>query len=238
VHPCTFYVSRASATVSYVAVGFDRGSSQAIPDDEELRQRAFAYAALLGLSPSQLIAKAVIPQMCEYDESGQLARDKPCGHTIRLTRVLDGFEFPTGSPFNDLVEGFALTLGSHGVVRGFTLTWPELRRVEAEARAQTNDLIRLVRMRGAMVVPGEVGTDYFPLVRRLANASDVTIVGLTIFYGEGRFGQEPKGDQVPSEILPLVVMEAEANVQGANLRFQLCGPVLLSDIARVTSGKK
>ena len=229
-----FSIHPGSGSVTYTMPNPVRGSNKDIPGDEIIVSQAWKYASHLGLDPKQLVQKPMTSQSCDFDENGREATNHICGRGVYLSRLLDGIAF---WGYGDGDEGFWIEFGSHGMIRSFTLTWPNLERYESQPTASPQQIIACIRAHKIIVLPNTDEETYFQRVKTLANAKKFTITKITPHYGEGVFREVPTND-VPSKfIAPIAELEAIADFGNSNLTVRLLSPALSSDAIRMLTDK-
>jgi hypothetical protein len=230
-----FSIHPGSGSVNYTMPNPVRGSDKDIPSEEIIVARAWKYAFQLGLDPKQLVQKPLTSQSCDFDENGREATNHICGRGVYLSRLLDGIAF-WGNGDDSPNEGFWIEFGSHGMIRCFSVTWPNLERYESQPTASPQRIIACIRAQKIIVVPdGE--ERYFERVKALANAKKFTITGITPYYGEGVFGELPTNDEPPKYFPPFAELAAVADFGNSNLTVRLLSPVLSSDATRLLTVK-
>jgi hypothetical protein len=226
-----FSIHPGSGSVNYTMPNPVRGSNKDIPSDETVVARAWKYAFQLGLDPKQLVQKPLTSQSCDFDENGREATNHICGRGVYLSRLLDGIAF-WGNGDDNPNEGFWIEFGNHGMIRCFSVTWPNLERYESQPTASPQQIIACIRACKVIVVPdGE--ERYFERVKALANAKKFTITGITPYYGEGVFGELPTNDEPPKFFPPIAELAAVADFGNSNLTVRLIAPILLSEVNRL-----
>ena len=231
-HVCTFQISPKYARLAYSSPGFRTGSSGNLPDNTTLLKRAQACAAQFGLDATQLSAKAIITNQCEFDLQGRQAANNPCSLAITLSRRIDGVDFFG----NELVEGFSLDLGGKGYVRGFALVWSELKPLPASLLASPEQLIECMRALKVILLPMENEPDYFNRLKSFVRAKKLTITKITPRFSEGVFGELPKETNEAVKLLsPMAELEAVAEFENSSLTATIVSPILASDVKRLLS---
>jgi hypothetical protein len=226
-----FSIHPGSGSVNYTMPNPVRGSDKDIPGDETIVTRAWKYAFQLGLDPKQLVQKPLTSQSCDFDENGREATNHICGRGVYLSRLLDGIAF-WGNGDDNPNEGFWIEFGSQGMIRCFSVTWPNLERYESQPTASPQQIISCIRAHKVIVIPdGE--ERYFERVKALANAKIFTITGITPYYGEGVFGELPTSDEPPKFFPPIAELAAVADFGNSNLTVRLIAPILSSDVKRL-----
>lgn len=230
-----FRISPGRGNVNYTMPNPVRGSNKDIPSDETIVAQAWKYAFQLGLDPKQLVQKPLTSQSCDFDENGREATNHICGRGVYLSRLLDGIAF-WGNGDDSPNEGFWIEFGSHGMVRCFSLTWPNLERYESQPAASSQQIISCIRAHKIIVIP-DGDEKYFERVKALANAKKFTITGITPYYGEGVFGEVPTNDVPPKYFPPIAELAAVADFGNSNMTVRLLSPVLSSDVIRLLTVK-
>ncbi len=208
------------------------GSSEAIPSDEMIAKRAWDCVAQLGIDRAQLSQGGIQNNGCEYDGKGGLAtNDYVCGRAITLVRKIDGVDFQAES------EGFSIEFGSHGTIRSFGLHWPNLERFDNRQTVSPKQIIRFIRANKTPVFPNENEETFFQRVKSLSQAKTFTITKITLYYGEGIFGETPKENETPKYVTPYAELQAVADLGNSNLTVRLAAPIILSDVNQILGHK-
>ena len=231
-----FSINPGSGSVNYTMPNPVRGSDQDIPSDENIVTHAWKYAVKLGLDPKQLAQKPLTSQNCDNDENGREATNHICGRGVYLSRLLDGIAFWDNGA-DPGTDGFWIEFGSHGKVRCFTLSWPNLERYENQPTASAQQIIACIRAHKIIVVPNGEEEKYFERVKSLANAKTFTITRITPYYSEGFFGERPTNDEPSKYRPPIAELTAVADFGNSNQTVRIVAPILQSDIARLLANR-
>jgi hypothetical protein len=180
--------------------------------DEAAVKRAFKCVALLGVNEADLLPTNTATSAI---------------YGVFLTRRLDGV------PFVFENEGFQIQFGRDAKIRQFALSWPKLERDEYRATATPEEMIRCIRGRKTPVLPVDDEPDYFARIRRLAHARKLTITGITAYYNEGRYGEEPRANEPPNHITPIVELDALADFGTNSVSLKLYSPILSVDVKKL-----
>lgn len=237
-HPCTFLIDPSSATLAFSHPDHLRGSSEAIPDDEMVINRAWESASRLGLDSTQLFQGPIYSSFCEYDLKGQLARDKICARGISLSRRIDGIPFLNTSGSGWEGEGLGIEFGSRGQIRSFALVWPDLESFKTNQTARPEQIIECIRSsKTPLVPPIKEEFKYFDRIKNLSNAQKLTLTKITPYYGAGRFGEMPTNNAPPQLVVPIAHLDAVAEFSGSNITVRFYAPIISSEVARLLGDK-
>jgi hypothetical protein len=234
-HPCIFFINPASANLYYTIRHPDKGSVEDIPSDEGIVKRARDCALQLGVDPAQVVEKGLTSHF-NSDTNGVKLTNQICGRGVNLSRQLDGICF-WGNGDDSSNGGFWIEFGSHGKIRGFSLTWPSLERYRSQPTASPQQIIACIRAHKIIVIPNADEEKYFERVKTLANAKKFTITKITPYYGEGVFGEVPTNNEPSKYVSPVAELEALADFGNSNLTVRLFSPGLSSDAIRLLTVK-
>lgn len=228
--PDIFVISPSNANISYWMPHADMGSTNEIPNDETILKRVWVCASQLGVDSAQVVARGPASRF-KTGETGDDLTNQICGRIVYLARQLDGISF-WGNGDNNSNDGFWIEFGSHGVIRGFSLTWPNLERYESQPAASPEQIIALIRAHKILVLPNPAERKYFEQIKALANAKKFTITKITPYYGEGTFGEVPTNNEPPELVTPSAELEGVADFGNSNKTIRLFSPFLRSDVTR------
>ena len=227
-----FAISPEFANIGYRLKYHYLGSPADIPSDESIAKRAWEIADQLGLDRRQLAQKEITTNLCEYDLKGRLTTNNPCGHGISLARRVDRVDFYSSD------EGFSIEFGSGGQIRSFSLSLPNLKQFETHPIASPEQIIRCIRAyQTPMALPSNDDGSYLTRVKELAKAKKLSITKVTPFYGEGRYGQEPKEQGLAEFVSPFAELEVIADFGSTNISVHLLSPILSTDADRLSKSK-
>ena len=227
-----FEISPGHASMFYTMPNSSAGSGKEIPSDETIVMRAWKYAFQLGLDPKQLVQKPLTFHVCGFDENGRDATNQICGRSVYLSRQLDGICF-WGNGDDGPNEGFWLEIGSHGIIRSFSLNWPSLERDKSHQTASPQQIIACIRAHKIIVLPNTDEEMYFQRVKALANAKKFTITKITPYYSEGVYGEVPTNNEPAKVVSPISELEAVADFGNSNAAVRLIAPILSSEVNRL-----
>ena len=226
-----FSIQPASATVSFGATN-QNPSTGDVPDDETVTRRASECTVRLGLDQAHLVPGGVYVKSNADSCEGTLT-NSICARGIHLARELDGVKFFSFGKDNNEMEGFSIEFGRSGQIRSFSLKWPDLEAEHKSLTASPREIVRCIRQRRVLVLPKDDEPNFFARIKMLADAKTFTITNLSLFYGEGIFGEMPTGDEPPQIIAPFAELDAIADFGNSNTVVQLLSPILSTDISRL-----
>jgi hypothetical protein len=230
-HTCTFSIIPDVGVLSYAFPGFRNASSEDIPGNEVIARRAWECAFLLGLDRAQLAQRGITTNFCDYDQHGKPVKNNACGRGITLARRIDGVELFGDDP------AFLIEFGSHGQIRFFSVTWPELEPCEIRQVASPEQIVACIRASQTLVSPNGDETDYLGRVKSLAQAKKLTITRITPYYSDGVYGEMPKKNESTTVLTPIAQLDAVAEVDNRKVNVSLLSPILISDVNRLLKGK-
>ena len=233
--PDIFVISPSNASILYWLPHADMGSTNDIPNDTAILKRVWACASQLGVDSAQVTVKGPSSRF-KADEKGDSMTNQIIGRSVYLSRQLDGISF-WGNGDDSLNDGLWIEFGSRGVIRGFSLTWPDLERYESQPTISPEQIIALVRPHRIMVLPNPDEGRYFERIKTLANASSFTITKITPYYGEGMYGEEPTNNAPPKFVAPFAELEGVAGYGNSNQTVRLLSPLLSSDATKWLTNK-
>jgi hypothetical protein len=231
--PDIFCIIPKFATISY-GLPHPGTNTTDIPADKMLVQRAWTYAAQLGVNPAQIAFKEMTSHF-NQDESGDELTNQLCGRGVFLSRKLDGILFWSSGTQDESVDGFWIEFGSHGRVRAFSLVWPDLKRDELQPAATPQQIISCIRAFKTMSLPNGNEPGYFERLKKLAKAKKLTITRIVPYYIEGIYGKTPTNDGPPQLVAPIVELEAVANFGNSNANVRLLAPILSSEANKLSN---
>jgi len=79
--------------------------------------------------------------------------------------------------------------------------------------------------------------DYFARIKSLAHARKLTITGITAYYNEGRYGEEPRQNEQSSHIAPVAELNALADFGTNAIPLMLYSPLLSIDVKSVLESR-
>jgi hypothetical protein len=230
--PALFSIRPAFGTLSYCRPWPARGSGTELPTDTAVVARAWSELRRFGVDPKQVKLKGLTSFFCSEDESGKPVSKRLCERGAFLSRQLDGISF-LGTGADGSAEGFWIGLGSRGELRGFCLNWPGLHQHARQQIASPSQIMECIRKQRVMVVPGDEEVGYFQRLKRLGSAHKLAITKITLYYGDGVFGDWPTND-VPSQfVAPCAELEAAAEFKDGKATAVFLSPILASDTVRL-----
>jgi hypothetical protein len=230
-HPCIFSINPDSASLSYSIRHPNMGSVEDIPSDETIVKLAWDCALRLDVKPAEVVGGKLASHF-NSDENGDRLTNQISGRNIYLSRQLDGVCF-WGNGDDSSNDGFWIEFGRHGVVRGFSLTWPNLERHKSLPIVNPDEIIACIRAHKIIVIPNADEERYFDRVKALANARKFTITKITPYYMEGVFGEVPANNEPSKIVAPIAELEAVADFGNSNLTVRLLSPILSWDVNRL-----
>jgi hypothetical protein len=162
-------------------------------------------------------------------QNGSLA-GQSCSRQTFLTRKVNGFEM------RDF--GLGVNLGSHGQVRGFWVSWPNLEQKGTELAASADQVMRCIAARLTILALTPDGGFDLELLKRLAQAHKLTVTHIKPIYAEGRYGMVPDvpdGQMQNPYRAPYAELEVVAELESTNITVHLWSPILSSDVVRLLS---
>lgn len=234
-HPCIFSINPDFASLSYMIRHSNMGSGEDIPSDEAIVKRAWDCAFRLGVDRVQVVEKKLASHF-KTDENGGKLTNQINGRNVYLSCQLDGICFWSNGD-DSANNGFWIEFGSRGIIRGFSLTWPNLERCESQSTASVEQIIACIRAHKIIVIPNADEEKYFDRVKALAKAKKISITKITPCYSEGVFGEVPANNAPPKLIAPIAELEAIADFGNSNLTVRLFSPVLSTDAIRLLTDK-
>jgi hypothetical protein len=229
--PVIFSIVPKSARISYwlphpVADGSN------IPPNDTLIRRAWAASALMGVDPAQ-ISLGRITSDFDKDENFDGQPAKLIGRGVFLARQLDGISFSDLGD-NELSGGFWMEFGRNGVIRGYSLVWPELKRESYQPTASPPQITACIRAFKTLLPPLPEQTNYFKWLNTFCNATKVTVMKITPLYSEGIYGEMPDDNNEPAKIIsPFAKLEAVVSFGSSNLTIQLLSPIVSSEAIKL-----
>jgi hypothetical protein len=147
---------------------------------------------------------------------------------VSFPRQIDGIRFQDDS------EGFSIQqYGKERKLRYFCLTLPTLQRTKEDITASPKEIIACIRAFKVPIMPNGEEADYLGRVKAIAKAKKLTITKLTLYYGDGAFGETPPENQPPKTVTPIAYLETTANFGTSNATLTLAAPILSSDVRRL-----
>ena len=216
-----FSIQPDSTTISFLSPKQSLSTND-IPEDENVTEQAFEFAAQFRLDPAQLILKNVYTASNAPGNPDTLTNGT-CGRGVLLSRKLGGVSFFANG--NDVMEGFSIEFGSHGKIRSFSLVWPNLEPAQTSLSASPKEIIRYIREHRVMILPDNK-PNYFGRVTTLAKARTFTITKITPYFTEGIFGEVPTSDRPPEFITPFAELEGIADFGNSNVTVRLLCPII------------
>jgi hypothetical protein len=186
---------------------------QGDPTPDALLNRTWQYALRLGLDRALLVHK---------DNDSR----------VSLCRRIDGIAF------QDESEGFSVQYGARGEILSFSLIWPRLERLGQERVISPDEIVRCIREFKTPLLPKHKERHYFERIKALSSLKSLTIIKITPYYSEGRYGEQPRDIERPKFIGPLAILDGIADWGSTNAAIQLFSPLLSSDADRLLSVKK
>ncbi len=136
--------------------------------------------------------------------------------------------------FQDESEGFSIQqYGKDRKLRFFALTLPTLQRTKEEATASPEQIIACIRAFKTPIMPNWDEVDYLARVKAMAKAKSLTVTKLTLYYGEGTFGDTPPENEPPKVVTPVAYLQTTASFGTTNATLTLAAPVLSLDVKRL-----
>jgi hypothetical protein len=234
--PTIFGIRPGDANIYYSMPGYASISGDNLPDDETVVRRAWQCASQLGLDATKLVRKSTFTNSCEVRRSGEVT-NCICGRGVFLSRQLDGIDFFSADNTGDGAEGLTLELGSRGQVRAFSFRWSSMTRRESYTTASPQEVICCVKEHRIIVLPGINEGEYFARLKRLGEASKLTINQITPCYGEFVFGEVPTNDIPCKFATPFAVLEATADCGGSTETLRMVSPIISSEVNRLLKAK-
>jgi hypothetical protein len=229
--PVIFSISPKSATVSYWPPHPETNTSD-IPSDKIIMQHAWACAVLLGVNPAQIAFKEMTSRF-DQDENDNDLTNQLCGRGVFLSRKLDGILFWSNGTGDESFDGFWIEFGSHGLVRAFSLVWPDLKLDKLQRTASLQEIIACIRAYKTLLLPSREETNYFEHLKSFAKVKKLTITKIMPYYREGIYGDTADSSELPETITPFVELEAMADFGNSNATVRLLAPILSSDVNRL-----
>jgi len=224
-----FGVRPGDANLYFSGANFAPVSQKEIPDYETIIKLARQYAPQLGLDPVNLAHAKIYTHLCE---TGQTANNV-CGRGVFFSRYLDGIGFFSGADDGESAEGYSMEFGAHGKIQAFSVRWSDVEHYKNENTASQDEITRCILAHKAIVMP-DFKDDDFDRLKKLATAKKFTIIKITLYYGEGLFGEVPTND-VPSQFAtPFAELEAVADFGNSNAAVKLLVPILSSETSRLS----
>ena len=186
------------------------------PDDistnEEAVQHAWDCLAQIGIDRTQFLKTNVA-------SSG--------AYGVFLPRQIDGIK-----TYYD-TEGFQIEFGKHGKTMQFCLLFPNLERDRQSQVASPQEIIQSIRAHKAIVQPDPDEVDYFARLRLLENAKKLIITKVSLFYGDGLFGETSTNGESSKIVVPVAELEGLAEFDNSNATVRILSPVLSSEVRRL-----
>ncbi|MGB7747563.1 MAG: hypothetical protein WBN75_09780 [Verrucomicrobiia bacterium] len=215
--PPYFEITPENGEMSYSLGDRAPDSPQEIFKDEAAVDRAWERLAQLGIDRSQLVKTNV----ASYGVYG-----------VFFPRQIDGIQF------YDESEGFSFQqYGSHGKIRNFSVTLPNLQREQNSPTASAQQIIACIRAFKTPSPPNGEEPDYFGRIKNLAKATKLTITKITPYYGEGIYGETPTNNEPSRFVSPIAELEAVADFGNSNTTVRLLSPIISSDVKRLLKTK-
>jgi hypothetical protein len=231
---CIFSIYPPDASMCFSSP-LQTSSTQKIPDDKILIKWAWYHSYQLGVDPAT-VAEEGFTSHFNTDTNGNSLTNEISGRGVFLSRVLDGTKFMNSGNDVSSSEGFWIEFGSFGLVRNFSLRWPNLERHKQSQTATVEQIIRCIHAHKTFVMP-ESDEDYFTKLKKLANAKKLTISKITPYYGEGIFGEVPTNGATCNFVMPFALLKADADFGDSHSAIVLYSPLISSDVSRLL-GKK
>jgi hypothetical protein len=228
--PDIFCITPKSATISYGLPHLSTNTSD-IPADKILVQRAWACAAQLDVDPAQIAFKEMTSRF-NQDENYDDLTNQLCGRGVFLSRRLDGILFFSMGE-DALDDGFWIEFGSHGQICGFSLVWPDLKRVEIQPVASTQQITACIRAYKTMLLPKGEEPGYFERIKNLGKARKLIITKVTPYYREGVYGDMTTDNEPPPTITPFAELEAVADFGNSSVTVKLLTPILSTEASKL-----
>ncbi|MGO8838027.1 MAG: hypothetical protein ACLQQ0_11445, partial [Limisphaerales bacterium] len=194
--PPYFEIAPEYGAITYSLGDRAPDSPQEIFKDQAAVERAWDRLAQLGIDRSQLVKT----NAASYGVYG-----------VCLPRQIDGIRF------YDESEGFSFQqFGSHGKIRYFSLTLPNLEREQESPTASAQQIIACIRALKTPSPPDGEERDYFKRIKNLAKVTKLTITKVTPYYGEGVYGEAPTNNEPSRLVTPIAELEAVADFGNSN----------------------
>ena len=149
-----------------------------------------------------------------------------------MPRQIDGIQV------YDESEGFSFQqFGNPRRIRYFSLTLPNLERMQKSLTASPQQIIACIRAFKTPSPPNGEEPDYFGRIKNLAKAKMLTITKITAYYGEGIYGEAPPNGETPKIVLPIAELEAVADYGNSNAAVRLLSPIISSEVIRLLENK-
>ena len=158
----------------------------------------------------------------------QFVKTNVTRYGIFFPRQVDGISFTGDS------EGFGFQrFGKSKTLRAFNIVLPNLRRTKEEATATPQEIIACIRTFKTPLAPNEEEAGFLARVKDVAKAKRLTIVKLTPYYFEGKFGELPPENELPTIVMPTAALDAIATFETRNSSVRLFGPITSSEVTRL-----
>jgi hypothetical protein len=215
--PPDFEIMPENGRISFSLGDRALDSPQEIFRDQAAVERAWDRLAQLGIDRSQLVKTNV----ASYGAYGVFF---PC--------QIDGIQV------YDESEGFSFQqYGSHGKIRNFSVTLPNLQREQKSPTASAQQIIACIRAFKTPSPPNGEESDYFGRIKNLAKVTKLTITKITPYYGEGVYGETPTNNEPSRFVTPIAELEAVADFGNSNATVRLLSPIISSEVSRLLKAK-
>jgi hypothetical protein len=225
--PTLFGMLPKDAYLYFSGSAFAQVLTNDIPDDETITTLARGYAPQLGIASVELKHGKFRMHMGD-DENGT----NIFGRSIFFPRELDGISFFSADDSGDSAEGFFIEFGGHGKVQAFSVRWSEMEHYKDERIASREEITRCIQTHKAIVLPNFKADD-FAWLKSLANTKKLTIVRITLYYGEGIFGGIPAKDTPCEYATPFAELQAVADMGEKHIPVRILSPMLSVEVAQL-----
>lgn len=219
---CLYYAIPTSSPVS----------EKEVPDDKTVIRLALKCASQLGLDPAKLTHGKIYTNSYATDET----TTNFCGRGVFFSRYLDGIGFFSAAANGEGAEGFSMEFGEQGKIQAFVVRWSDIEHYKNERTASQDEITRCIRAHKVIVVPN-FSSDDFNWIKRLATAKKLTITGIRLYYGDGKFGEVSNDDVPYGYATPFAELECVAEVENSDVTVRLLSPVISSEVTRLLRKK-
>jgi hypothetical protein len=203
-------------------------SEKEVPDDKTVTRLALKFASQLGLDPAKLTHGKIYTNSYAADKTTNIF----CGRGVFFSRYLDGIGFFSAVANGEGAEGFSMEFGELGKIQAFVVRWSDIEHYKNERTASQDEITRCIRAHKTIVVPN-FSSDDFNWIRRLASVKKLTITGVRLYYGDGKFGEVPNGDMPYGYATPFAELECVAEVENSDVPVRLLSPIISSEVIRL-----
>jgi len=226
--PVIFEIRPCDAYLYYTIPDYGPISEKETPNDETIMRVARKTAPILGLDPTKLEHGSIYTNSCDTDQTTNNFR----GRGVFFPRYLDGISFFSGAADGSGAEGFSMEFGEHGKIQAFSVRWSELEHCKNERTASQDEMTRCIRAHKVIVIPN-FRPDDFIWLKNLAAVKKLTIIKVTLYYGEGMFGEVPTNDVPCGFAMPFAQLDAVADFGTSNEPVKLLSTILSSEAQRL-----